>query len=344
MRLVRNSNMTHTTTMKNAFTILTLGLAASALAQPTLTFTGNAPQPGTSYVRHFSPYIAPGPAGAGQTWDFSQLTTDSTATVNLVDPATTAFGVQFPTATVAEVSDGSTIYFRADISGVHLLGYEAEGLPVPFGDDGRFMDFPCSLQTSWTDNYSGTFEVDGTDVELSGSISATADGHGTLIMPGGNTTGVLRVHWVQEEQMDMGMFSFTSVYDNHLYYLPGRSYPLVQTISATSTVFGNSTTTEFTQWTPELATGMQAVTNASSLNAFPVPTSGDLNFTLPEHFSGTPLISISDVTGRTVSGARNLELLGDRGHIDVSALPAGAYQCTAIDELGQRASARFTVQ
>lgn len=325
-------------------TLLVMGFASTIVAQPTLTFNNNAPQPGTSYVRHFSPYVAPGGSGPGQVWDFSQLTTDSTELVTLVNPASTEFSAQFPTATVAEVSDGSTVYFRTDASGVFMLGYVAEDLPVAFSNDGRFMNFPCTHQTTWDDTYAASFDVEGNEVTQSGTITSTADGHGTLVLPDGNVANVLRVHWVQVEEMDMGLFTFTTTFDNHLYYVPGQSYPVVQTTSATSTVFGNSTTTEFTQWTPALATGLQEVTNASSLNAFPVPTSGELNFKLPEHFSGTPLITILDMTGRTVHGARNLDLQGDRGRIDVSALPAGTYQCTAIDELGQRATARFIVQ
>ncbi|MBV6406069.1 MAG: T9SS type A sorting domain-containing protein [Flavobacteriales bacterium] len=331
--------------MKHILTLLALSAAASAVAQPILTFNGNAPQTGTSYERRFSPYIAPGPGGAGQVWDLSSLTTDSTAMVSLVDPSTTAYGAQYPAATVAEVSDGSTVYFQATPNGVVMLGYEADDLPVVFNDGGRFMSFPCSHQTTWTDTYGGTFQVEGSDVELSGTITGTADGHGTLILPTGSIPNVLRVHWVQEEEMSMGMFTFTTVFNNHLYYVPGQSYPVVQTTSATSEMLGNTIVTEFTQWTDDLTTGTpEADATHAALQAFPVPTSGELNFTIPAHFSGTPLITVTDATGRIVRGVRSISTRGTEGRMDVSALPAGVYQCTAIDELGQRATARFIVR
>lgn len=331
--------------MKHLFTTLFLGFASFAAAQPTLTFAGNAPQPGGSYEWRFSQYVAPGSAGAGQTWDFSQLTTDSTALVTLVDPANTTFGALFPTATVAEVSEGSTVYFRAAANGVHMLGYEAEGSPIVFSDEGRFMTFPCSHQTNWTDTYSAAFQDEDMEVQISGEVAGTADGHGTLLLPTGSIPNVLRVHWVQEEESTMGMFTFNTVFDNHLYFVPGRSYPLVQTVSTSSTFMGNTITTQFTQWVNDLSTDVPdeaAYTTTTSL--FPVPTNDELNFTLPAHFSGTPLVTITDASGRSVRGTRDMATQGLRGRMDVGALPAGIYQFTATDELGQRATGRFVVR
>lgn len=331
--------------MKHLSTLLSLGIAASALAQPTLTFNGNAPQPGTSYEWHFGPYMAPGAAGAEQVWDMSGATTDSTTQVMLVDPSTTTFGASFPTATVAEVSDGSTVYYRTAADGVYMVGHEAEGFPVVFSEEGRFMSFPCNHQTAWTDTYSATFTSEGTTVQQDGDVSGEADGYGTLILPGGSTHQVLRVHWIQEVTIGTSMFSTTTVFDSYLYYVPGRSYPLVQTTTSTTSFLGNTITQQFTQWTDDIATGLPDGTMGSaSMDLFPVPTSGDLYFDLPAHFSGMPLVRITDAAGRTVRGARDLTVRGTRGGIDVSALPAGIYQLTAIDKAGQQATARFIVQ
>ncbi len=331
--------------MNQIFTLLSFGIASVSLAQPTLTFNANAPQPGPGHEWRFSTYIAPGQGGSGQVWDFSQLSTDSTAMVSLVDPATTIFGAQFPTATVAEVSDGSVVYYRASSEGVYMLGYEAEGVPVVYTNEGRFMSFPCTHQTTWTDTYATTIQTEEIEALVNGDISAEADGHGTLLMPFGSVPNVLRVHWVQEEETTYDLFTFTTVFDSYLYYVPGRSYPLVQTVSATSTMLGNTIITEFTQWVNDLTTGVSDTNEDTAvLDLFPVPTSGTLNVTLPPQFSGTPLVTITDATGRTVRGVDNLRTNGTQGSVDVSALPAGVYQFIAIDELGQRATARFTVE
>lgn len=331
--------------MNQIFTLLSFGIASVSLAQPTLTFNANAPQPGPGHEWRFSTYIAPGQGGSGQVWDFSQLSTDSTAMVSLVDPATTTFGAQFPTATVAEVSDGSTVYFRTDANGVYMLGYEAEGFPVVYSNEGRFMSFPCTHQTTWNDTYAASFQDEDVEVGISGNITAVADGHGTLVLPSGSVANVLRVHWTQEEETQFDLFTFSTDFDSYLYYVPGRSYPLVQTVTATTSVFGNSVVTQFTQWVNDLTTGVSDTNeDAAVLGLFPVPTSGTLNVNLPVHFSGTPLVTITDATGRTVRGAGLLRTHGTTGSMDVSALPAGVYQFIATDELGQRATARFIVQ
>ena len=108
--------------MKQILTLFAFGSVGSAIAQPTLTFAGNGPTQGTSYEWHFSDHIAPGTAGPGQVWDFSSLTTDSTEVVTLVDPATTTFGAQFPTATVAEAQEEIIASLRARCFYVGALG------------------------------------------------------------------------------------------------------------------------------------------------------------------------------------------------------------------------------
>lgn len=328
--------------MKQILTLLAFGSVGSAIAQPTLTFAGNGPTPGTSYEWHFSDHIAPGTAGPGQVWDFSSLTTDSTEVVTLVDPSTTTFGAQFPAATVAEVSDGSTAYFRVGSNGVYLLGYEGDGMAVVYSDEGRFMSFPCSHQTNWTDTYSATFEDEEMEVIMAGSIEGEADAYGTLILPTGTLTNVLRVHWVQEEETTSGMFTFTTVFDNYLYYVPGLSYPVVQTISATSEVLGNTITNEFTQWIADLSTTTPEFSqHGTQLQLHPVPANEVLNYDIPGHFRGTNTITITDASGRTVLETQNTATNGTKGIIETGMLPAGMYQLTVIDAKGQRVTARF---
>ncbi|TXI78882.1 MAG: T9SS type A sorting domain-containing protein [Flavobacteriales bacterium] len=328
--------------MKQILTLFAFGSVGSAIAQPTLTFAGNGPTQGTSYEWHFSDHIAPGTAGPGQVWDFSSLTTDSTEVVTLVDPATTTFGAQFPTATVAEVSDGSTAYFRVGTNGVYLLGYEGEGMAVVYSDEGRFMSFPCSHQTNWTDTYSATFEDEELEVIMAGSIEGEADAYGTLILPTGTLTNVLRVHWVQEEETTSGMFTFNTVFDNYLYYVPGLPYPVVQTISATSEVLGNTITNEFTQWIADLSTTTPEFSqHGTQLQIHPVPTNEVLNYEMPGHFRGTNTIAITDASGRTVLETQYTTTNGTKGIIETGMLPAGMYQLTVIDAKGERATARF---
>lgn len=317
-------------------------IALGTQAQPTLTAATNTPQPGGGYTINYGPYVPPGGTGANQTWNLAGLATDSSITVERVPPSTTTNGGQFPTATVAEVSDGSTAYFRVGTNGVYLLGYEGEGMAVVYSDEGRFMSFPCSHQTSWTDTYSATFEDEELEVIMAGSIEGEADAYGTLILPTGTLTNVLRVHWVQEEETTSGMFTFNTVFDNYLYYVPGLPYPVVQTISATSEVLGNTITNEFTQWIADLSTTTPEFSqHGTQLQIHPVPTNEVLNYEMPGHFRGTNTIAITDASGRTVLETQYTTTNGTKGIIETGMLPAGMYQLTVIDAKGERATARF---
>ena len=326
--------------MKGMLSVLATGATLLATAQPTLTRDGNGPGPGDTYRWRFSEYVAPGASGSGQTWDMSGLTTDSIMDVSLVEPMTTPAGASFPTATVAEVSDGSTVYFRVGSDGVHMLGYEAEGDAMVYSDEGRYLLFPCTYQTDWSDTYEGSFTSEGITIEQSGNITGEVDGYGTLILPGATYNDVLRVHWVQEQEDVFPLFTLSTVFDSHLYYMAGRPYPLVQTLTTTTSIMGNVTVMQRTQWTEGVGTSVPEADAAAPV-LYPVPAQGEVNYRLPEQL-GPARITIMDATGRVVMERRTD---GDRraGRIDTGSLAPGLYTFTAMDVAGTRSVARFVV-
>ncbi|MFN8408309.1 MAG: hypothetical protein U0V45_03085 [Flavobacteriales bacterium] len=96
-----------------------IAIASFAHAQPVLTFTGNAPAPGSTRTLHYGPYVSPGGSGANQNWDLSALTTDSTILIQHVQPGTTPNGASFPGSTVAETGAAATMFFRSASDGVY---------------------------------------------------------------------------------------------------------------------------------------------------------------------------------------------------------------------------------
>lgn len=318
--------------------------AAVTNAQPVLTFASNAPVAGTSYTMHYSAYVSPGQAGAGQSWNLSTLGTDSIDVIQLVQPGATENGSSFPGSTVAETGAAASMYWRAAADGMYFVGSDASDLLIVNSDEGKYLPFPCTYQTTWTDDVVAAFTSDDFDVFRNGTITGTADGYGTVTMPFGTVSDVLRIHWHEETSDSTEFFVFESVYDSYLYYAAGQSYPLAQLVSTSITFMGQTTTTEYAQWVDELSTGEAAASVLeASIDLFPVPVSGTLNICLPEHFSGSPVLAITDAEGRTVRGGRSATITGRRGTIDVADLSAGMYQLTAIDENGQRATRRFIV-
>ncbi len=104
--------------------------AAVTNAQPVLTFASNAPVAGTSYTMHYSAYVSPGQAGAGQSWNLSTLGTDSIDVIQLVQPGATENGSSFPGSTVAETGAAASMYWRAAADGMYFVGSDASDLLI----------------------------------------------------------------------------------------------------------------------------------------------------------------------------------------------------------------------
>jgi hypothetical protein len=332
--------------MKTTLTLLSIGLfMAHTQAQPVLTFAGQAPQPGTSYTMRYGPYVSPGNAGADQTWDLSGLETDSTLFIQLVQPGLTPNGGMFPTSTVAETGGEATMYFRSANDGMFFVGSEAEDLLIVNSDQGRYLPFPCTYQTNWTDAVAAQFTVDDIDVTRTGTITGVADGYGTLILPSGTVNNVLRIHWVQQTLDETQFFDMETTYDSYLFYAIGQPYPLVQLVSTTVNLFGDPFTEQYAQWVGGPTTGLPSVqSDPFGMEIFPVPASDRVSFELPLHFSGSPLITITDLSGKRVKDIGKLSVNGTKGQLDVSGFVPGVYCFMAIDEFGQCAVARFVVQ
>lgn len=331
--------------MKRSTTLaLFITIASLAHAQPVLTYAANAPVAGGSYTMHYGPYISPGPAGAAQTWDFSTLTTDSVDLIQLVQPASLPNGGSFTGATVAETGAVADMYYRAAPDGLYLVGSDAD-LQIVNTDQARYLPFPCTYQSTWTDDFASTFDSDGFTVFRSGEVTGNVDGYGSLTLPSGETFDVLRVHWHEVTVDSTAFFTLHTVYDSHVFHAADQPYPLLHLVTATSTFMGQSNTVTFSRWVDGISTGAEApAAGNSGMQAFPVPASDVLHFTLPVSFSGTPVISITAADGRKVRTLPLPHMNGSRGTLDVSGMIPGVYHLTAIDELGQRATRGFVVQ
>lgn len=326
--------------------VLSLGLlAATAVnAQPVLTYATNAPLPGRSFTRNFGPWLAPGAPGANVTWDFTSLGIDSTETVQLVSPASTPFAAQFAGATVAETNGEGYQYFTATPNGVQRAGEAFDGQPVPYTDLGLYLPFPCTMGTTWTDDEAATYTAEGFTVNRSTTITGEADAYGTLLLPGGITAEVLRVHWQSSLLDDAGVFSYAIDVDSYLYYAVGTSYPLLQTVTSTVDFMGNEETFHFVQWMGDLTTTVPfAREQAEQLMLMPNPAQGTTQLLLPEAFRKEVYITLTDATGRLVKQYFLMDDGDGRSFIDLADMTTGQYFVTVENEQGQRTTVRLNV-
>lgn len=235
--------------MKHLLPLITLASFSTLRAQPVLDFSNSGTVVGDAFTYHAGPWADPGTAGANQTWDLSTLTSDSLIFIEFVDPATTPDGASFPAATVAAMDMGFFAYSQFDATGGYLHGMSnvPGEAPIVYSDAMQMTSYPSTIGTTWVDAFHAEFSVMGFPIVRDGSITANADGYGTLILPWGTLNDVLRVTYV-EDYADVTLATM-EYHREYTYFLQaGTHYPIVHLFSFSSTVFGNTTIVTGSQW------------------------------------------------------------------------------------------------
>lgn len=329
--------------MKQLLSLCCAALITSAAhAQPTLTAATSTPQAGTTFTVHFGPYVQPGSAGPDRTWDLSALSTDSSLTAQYVNAANTTNGAQFPTATIAEVNDQVTQYYRVASDGIHFAGSDDGTSLIVHTPQGTYLPFPCTFGTTWSSPQNATFMFDETEVERTGTFTGEVDGYGTLVMPDGSIPNVLRVHWTHELVDDLGFFSIDHTYDSYAFFVAGQAWPIAELATSTLDFGGGPTTQQFSRWSGDISTSFFSRSQVQ-LSVFPNPATDALNIMWPADFGPRAAVSIMDAAGRAIMLGRYDAVEGRTQRIDIRAFRPGRYQLIIVSEKGQRTSTPFTI-
>ncbi|RYZ24957.1 MAG: hypothetical protein EOP49_45280, partial [Sphingobacteriales bacterium] len=180
-----------------ALALLCLG---AANAQPVLNQAEDF-NPGMEFrYIHLDTAFAPGSAGAGITWDFSQLAlSGDTLTKLIVDADSTFMGAFFPTADYAEVnSDGSLVFVQKSAGSSSLVGVVPyQGFVINYYVPNTYFQRPMSFGQSFHDTAGRDYFIAGSNYIGSGLSNVTADAWGTLIVGGQTYLDVLRVRTEQ---------------------------------------------------------------------------------------------------------------------------------------------------
>lgn len=199
-------------------------------AQLTLTSTDLNPQYGESFGIARSGWINPGSGGTGMTWDLSALTPDFTGTISVLGPDANYPGSTHSLSTTFDDGFVSNEYQTVSSSDQFLHGFTFSGsaatLDYAYTDPQQLMQFPLTLSSSFTDDYSGPFSIAGIDGTRSGTVTYTVDGSGTLITPSGTFQNVLRLRLDNTHTDVSGLGTFTENTTTYLWYKAGIHYPL----------------------------------------------------------------------------------------------------------------------
>jgi hypothetical protein len=307
--------------MKKIATLILSCMALTGLAQPTIT-SSMAPQPGQSETLYDvdETTVTPGPAGANQTWNFSNAVPLGTSNVtNYVSPSSTPFASLFPNSNLAidgsSGTDTSYVYLQNTSTltqnlGVYV-GTQGQSVTFSFSDPQTVIAYPFTYTTSYTDLYATSFTLSpfpGITIAqyIYGSTSALGDGYGTLITPAGTFTNTLRVKNINI-QHDSSVYiglplpgDVSTTYTTTYTWVNGSGLTGLFTIS-NDTIDDGSGTLQYGA-SASYGSGTSGIKENSilALSAYPNPTSDDATIAFTPSKTGSAYIEVLDVSGKRV--------------------------------------------
>lgn len=314
--------------------LLLIGLALSVttlMAQPTIT-SEVMPGPGGSFVLvdFDAEGFNPGAAGAGVTWDFSDIDVSGTInTTQVVDADDAPSSGDFPDANIAWTSDEINYTFYNSTSSVlELWGVVTDdpdfgSIVVPYEDGEELLVFPLNYGDDNSDDFSASFSVTGFDAVREGTTTMEVDGYGTLQLPGNTYTDVLRVKVVQDYSDEIVFLGLATTYlfEQYYWFKAGVNGPLLQYIDVTIDAIGIVTEEEI-GFVNQIVVDIEQAEEVA-VSVYPNPVSDRL-YIEQSAFTGTTHVIIRDVQGR-ICRMEQVSFPSSDG-IDVSGLDAGIYQ------------------
>lgn len=279
-------------------------------AQPVATSANVTDFTGEFYFAEATNF-SPGPAGANQTWDFSNLQLTLAGIDTPVPVAQTPFAASFPTANNCYKFSGIFPPDRYYYQNVSATKYEIIGLAITAttGDNytpnpRTFAVFPYTYNTVYTDTYRTV--ADPTEV----TFTATYDAYGTLVLPFGTYQNVIRQKVVKNGQTNYNWFHVAPFFPILQTVLEQNSLGLVKNLTPLG-VTGN----EFGK--------MFAV--------YPNPTNGEINIETTGTVNNPVEIEIFDMLGKRIIYRKEENLSDDQIQLNLESHTAGIYLLKVTD-------------
>lgn len=311
--------------MKNLLLgLLFVCLAAGIHAQPTLTGATNNPVAGERFglVRTQDTGIATGTSGPGITWNLSTIKTYDTSVNTFGDCDIAAHCDSFPDANLFANTMGGHFYYVTNAAELSVTGLWALNR-AHYTDKQSLLKYPVTYGDTWYDTYAYTYPghyVHGIDTFI-------ADAWGTLILPSGTHTNVVRFYDITHHTDSVSPSTVTSSRMNrHIFYKPDFHWPLLVVYFG---MVDGEYVTNYASYTVQLPPAPSFVNSAVSTNGIsvsPNPATDLLHIHLQTPLAGSAHATLTDMTGRTISThTYDLHTGANTMTYDIATLPAGIY-------------------
>ncbi len=190
----------------------------------------------------------PGANGADQVWDFSQMVpTGDTVFLGILAASAVPGNTAFPAATLAQVtSDSVKVFFTSETNGNFIHGILTPSLSIHYTNSMKYTHRPLVSNTLETDAFTNNFTTSNYYFSGGGATTITTRGYGTLALPTGTFTNVLKtklVHLQSDTLLQFGSVS-TYYYEKYAWFDPVSAAPLLE-MDSTASDFYNSRTLRY---------------------------------------------------------------------------------------------------
>lgn len=287
--------------------------------------------------------------GTGVTWDYSNIMGypgDPTKSLSVVAAADADPNDHFTAASKAiTIPNFITTFFSSSSSARNSKGFIFEEATlgsieiVLDADDELLMNYPFDVTNTLTDAFSGSTyaSVAPSSIPTTGSITASVDGKGTLLLPDGSSVSdVLRYKIVETANGSFFTFNVTMTRTQYEYYdLSDSGLPIFVHSSLT---FDMGTPMTQTLVMSSVAPTPASITENNGINfsMFPNPATETVSFT---GLTGAESVSIVDLSGKVVFSAETLV----SNSIDVSSIEAGIYNVVVMKN-GAKSVKKLTIK
>lgn len=285
-------------------------------AQPTLTAATCNPVAGDMYIGHnvSTATLTPGAPGTSVTWNFGTLTQTGLDTTMFMTCAASPYCDSFSSSNLVGYDNADYTYFIASAAKLTAIGGHSDTSFIHFLDNKDIMRYPFTYNNTFKDSSA----VNSMGLTITFRDVNTADGYGTLVLPSGTYTNVLRVH---TSTVTTYLFSGVPVggdsSETYSWYKPGYHSALMEMNYDTSGT-GTGHVTGARYYTgPAYTTGINdANIVANAMQIFPNPATDAVHIAFNLADATDAAITISDLTGRTVAIINSNEL--KKGANDIS--------------------------
>lgn len=268
--------------MKHLLTLCLLVAAAAGLfAQPSISSSFN-PQIGDFYKYHpVNTIISTGGGGANVTWNFGTIQITYNPIIGkYIHPSSTPYAGDFSVADVVFEDyfvAGTYHYYDVSTTKLEKIGYANSQLTAVYDDPQRIITYPFTYNSSFTDTYACTTMVGTMKFTKTGTWSVEGDGYGTLVLPSGSHSNILRLKIVNEYTDEFsGLDPYEYKITEYWWVDPSSRKPLMKVYKEWNSTMPNDTTVLTT-----VLEGVSGVDHpgkgATNLRLYPNPASEEVH-------------------------------------------------------------------